>query len=216
MGCAFAICLEKKQQRDALNNVSMTFDKESAQFTRIGSFRQATITERLQDPQVRKDETNHVCNKDTIVLLFQSMKPVHEPPPVEKAENPFAVARPHVSNPESLMFQRHTSFRGFNQLQAEQGNSPFKRQLSLKLTELPSTLSRQKMDAASITPDEHQEQDLQQQQQQQHPAPVLDASSLISGISNPGNVEALKSNLGVLYQLSEAQRAAQGILYLVR
>ena len=54
VGCAFAICLEKKQQRDKLCTVSMTFDAGSAAFTRHGSFRQATLTERLQDPQVNK------------------------------------------------------------------------------------------------------------------------------------------------------------------
>ena len=54
VGCAFAICLEKKQQRDKLCTVSMTFDASSAAFTRHGSFRQATLTERLQDPQVNK------------------------------------------------------------------------------------------------------------------------------------------------------------------
>ena len=52
MGCAFAICLEKKQERDKLCSVSMKFDKNDSSFTRYGSFRQATLTERLQDPQV--------------------------------------------------------------------------------------------------------------------------------------------------------------------
>ena len=33
--------------------------------------------------------------------------------------------------------------------QAQQGNSPFKRQFSLRLAELPSTLERQKMSAAT-------------------------------------------------------------------
>ena len=52
VGCAFAICLEKKQKRDQECAVSMNFDKKDSTFTRIGSFRQATITERLADPQV--------------------------------------------------------------------------------------------------------------------------------------------------------------------
>lgn len=52
VGCAFAICLERKQKRDSECKVSVTFDSENASFTRTGSFRQATITERLQDPQV--------------------------------------------------------------------------------------------------------------------------------------------------------------------
>merc|ERR1711997_992012 len=52
VGCAFAICLEKKQKRDRECPVTMNFDSSSSSFTRLGSFRQATITERLQDPQV--------------------------------------------------------------------------------------------------------------------------------------------------------------------
>ena len=52
VGCAFAICLERKQKRDKDCTVSMNFDSSSSSFTRLGSFRQATITERLQDPQV--------------------------------------------------------------------------------------------------------------------------------------------------------------------
>ena len=52
VGCAFAICLEKKQKRDQDCAVTMNFDNSSSSFTRIGSFRQATITERLADPQV--------------------------------------------------------------------------------------------------------------------------------------------------------------------
>ena len=52
VGCAFAICLEKKQKRDKECAVTMNFDNSSSSFTRIGSFRQATITERLADPQV--------------------------------------------------------------------------------------------------------------------------------------------------------------------
>ena len=47
VGCAFAICLEKKQERDRLN-VTMSFNKDDSTFTRFGSFRQGTITERLQ------------------------------------------------------------------------------------------------------------------------------------------------------------------------
>ena len=50
VGCAFAICLEKKQERDRLN-VTMSFNKDDSTFTRFGSFRQGTITERLQVSQ---------------------------------------------------------------------------------------------------------------------------------------------------------------------
>ncbi len=119
----------------------MSVDASNSAFTRHGSFRQATITERLADPQ--------------------GLKPSVEKPPLPapseagsaaapagaasaSEENPFAVARPHATE---LMLQRQTSFRGFNQLQAN--NSPFKRQLSLRLGELPSTLERQHQSAVS-------------------------------------------------------------------
>lgn len=106
VGCAFAICLEKKQKRDRECAVTMNFDNSNSSFTRIGSFRQATITERLADPQ--------------------GIKP-SEPPPKANVEdsnstNPFAIARPHATD---LMLQRQTSFREFSRLQSR--TSPFKR-----------------------------------------------------------------------------------------
>jgi numb len=51
VGCAFAACLERKQKRDKECGVTMTFDSKNSTFTRSGSFRQTSITERLQDPQ---------------------------------------------------------------------------------------------------------------------------------------------------------------------
>ncbi|XP_065343158.1 protein numb isoform X9 [Cloeon dipterum] len=51
VGCAFAACLERKQKRDKECGVTMTFDAKNSTFTRSGSFRQTSITERLQDPQ---------------------------------------------------------------------------------------------------------------------------------------------------------------------
>ena len=60
-----------------------------------------------------------------------------DPIPLEPVDNPFAVARPKATD---TMLQRQTSFRGFNPLQ---NASPFKRQVSLRMTELPSTLARQ-------------------------------------------------------------------------
>lgn len=57
------------------------------------------------------------------------MKPVH---------NPFAIERPHAT---PSMLERQGSFRGFQTLNQA---SPFKRQLSLRLSDLPSTLERQR------------------------------------------------------------------------
>lgn len=53
VGCAFAVCLERKQQRERDCAVKAEFsDTRGTTFTRIGSFRQTTLTEKLLDPQV--------------------------------------------------------------------------------------------------------------------------------------------------------------------
>ena len=83
--------------------------------------------------------------------MFQGVKPSEPPPkPVGGAtspndSNPFAIARPHATD---LMLQRQTSFREFSRLQSR--TSPFKRQLSLRMSELPSSLERKNNDAAEL------------------------------------------------------------------
>ena len=59
-----------------------------------------------------------------------------EPVPVKPVANPHAIARPHAT---PQMLQKQGSFRGLGQLQQ---SSPFKRQLSLRLNDLPSNLER--------------------------------------------------------------------------
>lgn len=49
VGCAFAVCLERKQKRDKDCSVTMNFDLSDATFTRTGSFRQQLLTDKLQD-----------------------------------------------------------------------------------------------------------------------------------------------------------------------
>ncbi|WAR18663.1 NUMB-like protein [Mya arenaria] len=119
VGCAFAICLEKKQKRDKESavNVNVTYSQDRTTFERTGSFRATTLTERLTDPQ-------------SAILA--------EPVPVRSVDNPFAVQRPHAT---TNMLVRQGSFRGFNKLQ--ETTSPFKRTVSLRLSDLPSTLQRQ-------------------------------------------------------------------------
>jgi len=63
---------------------------------------------------------------------------------VRKVENPYAVQRPHAS---ADMLERQGSFRGFTRLA---DSSPFKRNISLRLNELPSTLERQRQLSAGI------------------------------------------------------------------
>lgn len=53
VGCAFAACLERKQRRDKECGVTMTFDSKTSTFTRSGSFRQPSLTERLQESRDR-------------------------------------------------------------------------------------------------------------------------------------------------------------------
>ncbi|XP_011309833.1 protein numb isoform X1 [Fopius arisanus] len=114
VGCAFAACLERKQRRDKECSVTMTFDTRTSTFTRSGSFRQPSLTERLQDSRERAVDV----------------------PPVRQVHNPFAIERPHAT---PSMLERQGSFRGFNQLNQA---SPFKRQLSLRVNDLPSNLER--------------------------------------------------------------------------
>jgi len=61
-----------------------------------------------------------------------------------KIENPYAIQRPHAS---ADMLERQGSFRGFTRLA---DSSPFKRNISLRLNELPSTLERQRQVATGI------------------------------------------------------------------
>ncbi|XP_076289530.1 NUMB endocytic adaptor protein isoform X2 [Lasioglossum baleicum] len=114
VGCAFAACLERKQRRDKECGVTMTFDSKTSTFTRSGSFRQSSLTERLQDSRERAIDV----------------------PPVKQVYNPFAIERPHAT---PSMLERQGSFRGFTQLNQA---SPFKRQLSLRVNDLPSNLER--------------------------------------------------------------------------
>ena len=66
LGVAFAVCLENKQARER-EGVTATYDEEEGTFTRFGSFRVGTITERLQNPQefkesVQKNEVDWVTD----------------------------------------------------------------------------------------------------------------------------------------------------------
>ncbi|XP_011637936.1 protein numb isoform X1 [Pogonomyrmex barbatus] len=114
VGCAFAACLERKQRRDKECGVTMTFDSKTSTFTRSGSFRQPNLAERLQEARDRAAEM----------------------PPIRQVYNPFAIERPHAT---LSMLERQGSFRGFTQLSQA---SPFKRQLSLRVNDLPSNLER--------------------------------------------------------------------------
>uniref|UniRef100_A0A182JQ54 PID domain-containing protein n=1 Tax=Anopheles christyi TaxID=43041 RepID=A0A182JQ54_9DIPT len=120
VGCAFAVCLERKQRRDKECGVTMTFDMKNSTFTRTGSFRQQTMTERLAGAT------------DTAVVAPQQNNNAPKP------YNPFAIERPHAT---PSMLERQGSFRGFTQIGSA---SPFKRQMSLRINDLPSNAERQR------------------------------------------------------------------------
>ncbi|XP_069686745.1 protein numb isoform X4 [Periplaneta americana] len=138
VGCAFAACLERKQKRDKECGVTMTFDPKNSTFTRTGSFRQTSITERLQDPQEMKPVDADFCGTNVDTAALATLRTSSEPPPVKPVFNPYAIERPHAT---VSMLQRQGSFRGFQQLNQA---SPFKRQMSLRISDLPSTLERQR------------------------------------------------------------------------
>lgn len=100
----------------------MAFDAKNSTFTRNGSFRQQTITERM------------LANERGVDVLPPSMMVT----PQAKPFNPFAIERPHAT---PSMLERQGSFRGLGSLGT---TSPFKRQMSLRLNDLPSNAERQR------------------------------------------------------------------------
>ncbi|XP_014895275.1 protein numb homolog isoform X3 [Poecilia latipinna] len=151
VGCAFAACLERKQKREKECGVTATFDANRTTFTREGSFRVTTATEAAEREEVMrqlqdaKKETelnvvgnsaNNVTNS-SVLQSGSSPSPSSSPPLSVAALGPQVIPRRHAPA-EALA--RQGSFRGFPAL--SQKTSPFKRQLSLRMNELPSTMQR--------------------------------------------------------------------------
>lgn len=154
VGCAFAVCLERKQKRDRDCSVTMNFDKENSTFTRTGSFRQQTLTEKLQDTT----NVNNNVNNATVTTPSSNIPSLPNIPAnavininnsndYNRKENiplrttpkihTSAIERPHAT---ISMLQRQGSFRGLSHLNSQA--SPFKRQLSLRISDLPSNVER--------------------------------------------------------------------------
>ncbi|CAH8501062.1 unnamed protein product [Heterobilharzia americana] len=130
VGCAFAICLEKKQKRER-DALQLEASDERPTFARVGSFRPATLAERLLDPQ------------STITaepVPISNNLPSNSPTELSRVSSPVsnigAIPRPHAS---PSIIERQGSLRIFPKLQE---NSPFKRDLSLRLEGMPSNLRR--------------------------------------------------------------------------
>ncbi|XP_055989663.1 protein numb homolog isoform X2 [Sorex fumeus] len=147
VGCAFAACLERKQKREKECGVTATFDASRTTFTREGSFRVTTATEQAEREEIMKQLQD--AKKDKTVV-GSSMTPGNTAPSPSSPTSPTldATASLEMNNPHAIprrhapieQLARQGSFRGFPAL--SQKMSPFKRQLSLRINELPSTMQR--------------------------------------------------------------------------
>ncbi|XP_034714532.1 protein numb homolog isoform X4 [Etheostoma cragini] len=151
VGCAFAACLERKQKREKECGVTATFDANRTTFTREGSFRVTTATEAAEREEVMrqlqdaKKETDVKVAGNSATSVTNSSahqtggspSPSSSPPLSMSTLGPQVIPRRHAPA-EALA--RQGSFRGFPAL--SQKTSPFKRQMSLRMNELPSTMQR--------------------------------------------------------------------------
>ncbi|XP_023698923.2 protein numb homolog isoform X2 [Paramormyrops kingsleyae] len=147
VGCAFASCLERKQKREKECGVTATFDANRTTFTREGSFRVTTATEQaereevlrqIQDVTKAESELSVPITTAPLAATPGALPPSSSPPvaPSVADTNPHAIPRRHATA-EALA--RQGSFRAFPTLSQ---TSPFKRQLSLRMNDLPSTVQR--------------------------------------------------------------------------
>ncbi|XP_076407146.1 protein numb homolog isoform X4 [Peromyscus maniculatus bairdii] len=149
VGCAFAACLERKQKREKECGVTATFDASRTTFTREGSFRVTTATEQAEREEIMKQLQDAKKETDKAVV-GSSVAPGNTAPSPSSPTSPTsdATASLEMNNPHAIprrhapieQLARQGSFRGFPAL--SQKMSPFKRQLSLRINELPSTMQR--------------------------------------------------------------------------
>ncbi|XP_065259648.1 protein numb homolog isoform X2 [Emys orbicularis] len=152
VGCAFAACLERKQKREKECGVTATFDASRTTFTREGSFRVTTATEQAEREEIMRQIQDAKAETEVKTTAAPSATPSNTAPSpgspasptaditasLDKEMNhPHAIPRRHAPIEQ---LARQGSFRGFPAL--SQKMSPFKRQLSLRINELPSTVQR--------------------------------------------------------------------------
>lgn len=81
-----------------------------------------------------------------LIIYFTVICVVEPPAPAKTVVNPFAIERPHAA---PHLLERQGSFRGLSQLNQ---SSPFKRQMSLRIGDLPSTVERQQNSLSNDAP----------------------------------------------------------------
>ncbi|XP_055144871.1 protein numb homolog isoform X7 [Symphalangus syndactylus] len=150
VGCAFAACLERKQKREKECGVTATFDASRTTFTREGSFRVTTATEQAEREEIMKQMQDAKKAETDKIVIGSSVAPGNTAPSPSSPTSPTSDATTslEMNNPHAIprrhapieQLARQGSFRGFPAL--SQKMSPFKRQLSLRINELPSTMQR--------------------------------------------------------------------------
>ncbi|XP_036287979.1 protein numb homolog isoform X3 [Pipistrellus kuhlii] len=150
VGCAFAACLERKQKREKECGVTATFDASRTTFTREGSFRVTTATELAEREEIMKQIQDAKKAETDKTAVGSSVAPGNTAPSPSSPTSPTsdATASLEMNNPHAIprrhapieQLARQGSFRGFPAL--SQKMSPFKRQLSLRINDLPSTMQR--------------------------------------------------------------------------
>ncbi|CAK9297025.1 unnamed protein product [Gordionus sp. m RMFG-2023] len=134
VGCAFAACLERKQARDTQCGVAVKYDgSNKTAFTRFGSFARDEKRENIIGNGIGR---NYV-NGNSGSLMNGSTHDGTELPfsLISDETRKSARQRPKVK----LELLRQASFR-CPQLSSNKTCSPFKKQLSLRLNEMPSSL----------------------------------------------------------------------------
>ncbi|XP_054681887.1 protein numb homolog isoform X9 [Grus americana] len=152
VGCAFAACLERKQKREKECGVTATFDASRTTFTREGSFRVTTATEQAEREEIMRQMPDTKAVETEVKTVAPGAAPNNAAPSSGSPTSPTAEVAAsldkEMSNPHAIprrhapieQLARQGSFRGFPAL--SQKMSPFKRQLSLRINELPSTVQR--------------------------------------------------------------------------
>ncbi|XP_039561539.1 protein numb homolog isoform X11 [Passer montanus] len=152
VGCAFAACLERKQKREKECGVTATFDASRTTFTREGSFRVTTATEQAEREEIMRQLPDAKAVETEVKTVAPGAAPNNTAPSSGSPTSPTAEVAAsldkEMSNPHAIprrhapieQLARQGSFRGFPAL--SQKMSPFKRQLSLRINELPSTVQR--------------------------------------------------------------------------
>ncbi|XP_060790323.1 protein numb homolog isoform X2 [Neoarius graeffei] len=150
VGCAFAACLERKQKREKECGVTATFDANRTTFTREGSFRVTTATEQAEREEVMRQLQDAKKDSEAAsgATAGNTANPAAASSPSSSPPQPTATLAPQEANPHAIprrhapvdVLARQGSFRGFPAL--SQKTSPFKRQMSLRMNDLPSTMQR--------------------------------------------------------------------------